>query len=311
MAEPVVGVLGAIGNTPVVELTKVVPEGSARIFLKLESLNPTGSYKDRMAKSIIEEAERRGDLKPGVTVVEATGGSTGSSLALFCAVKGYKFHVACSNAFAAEKLRTMAAFGADLHLINSPTGEITAELFGSIVAYAKSFTGKPGYYLADQFNNRDAFVGYAQLGEELIKQFPDGIDAFCAAIGGAGMCIGASKVIKPRWPQCRVIVLEPASAPLLTQGKTGKHSVEGVGPGFIPPLLDKEFYDEARAIEEAEAREMCKRLAREEGLLVGTSTGLNVTAAVALAKELGPGKTVVTVACDTGLKYMSGNLFIS
>lgn len=311
MQKPVAGVLGAIGNTPVVELTAVVPEGSARVFLKLESLNPTGSYKDRMAKSIIEEAERRGDLRPGMTVVEATGGSTGSSLALVCAVKGYKFHVACSNAFATEKLRTMEAFGADLHLINSPTGQITAELFASIVAYAKSYSEQPGCYLADQFNNRDAFPGYEQLGQELADQFPDGIDAFCGAVGGAGMVMGVSRVLKPKWPQCQVIVLEPASAPLLTQGKTGKHSVEGIAPGFVPPHLDKALYDEARAIEEDEARKMCRRLAREEGLLVGTSTGLNVAAAVALAKELGPGKTVVTVACDTGLKYMSGNLFSS
>lgn len=311
MSQPVNSILDAIGNTPCVKLKSVVPEGCADVFLKLESLNPTGSYKDRMAKSIIEEAERRGDLKPGMTVVEATGGSTGSSLALVCAVKGYKFHVACSNAFATEKLRTMGAFGADLHLINSPTGEITAELFGSIVQYAKSYAGNPDYYLADQFNNRDAFPGYKTLGEELVKQFPKGINAFCGATGGAGMAMGVSKVLKEEWPDCKVVILEPASAPLLTEGRTGKHSVEGIAPGFIPPLLDKALYDEARAIEEAEAREMCQRLAREEGILVGTSTGLNVVAAVALAKELGPGKTVVTVACDTGLKYMSGSLFSS
>ncbi|WQF86687.1 Putative tryptophan synthase beta chain-like, PALP domain-containing protein [Colletotrichum destructivum] len=307
---PVDTVLDAIGNTPCVRLRRMVPEGCADVYVKLESLNPTGSYKDRLARAIIEEAERRGDIRPGSTVVEATGGSTGSSLAFVCSLKGYRFVAVCSNAFAREKLRTMAAFGAVVENVHSPDGKITPELFASIVGRAKTIVAEnEGHYAADQFNNRDCIVGYRTLGEELVAQFPQGIDAFCAAIGGAGMAMGTSTVLKATRPSTRVVVLEPASAPLLTQGKGGTHGIEGIGPGFVPPLLDRALYDEVRAYPEQEAREMCRRLAKEEGILAGTSTGLNVVAALALAKELGPGKVVVTVACDTGLKYTSGNLY--
>ncbi|KAH7110746.1 tryptophan synthase beta subunit-like PLP-dependent enzyme [Dactylonectria macrodidyma] len=299
---PVSNVLDTIGNTPCLQLRRVVPEGHARVFIKLESLNPTGSYKDRMARSIIEEAERRGDLQPGMTVVEATGGSTGSSLAFVCAVKGYAFRVVSSDAFAQEKIHTMSAFGSTVELIKSPTGKITSDLIPSMRERAREISEKPGCYLADQFNNNDVLVGYERLGCELIEQFPSGIDGFCGAIGGAGMVMGVSKVLKSTWPECLVAILEPASAPVITEGRTGTHGVEGIGIGFVPPLLDKQLYDEARAVPEDEARAMCRRLAKEEGILVGTSTGLNVVAAIALAKNLGPGKTVVTVACDTGLK---------
>ncbi|GLA62837.1 hypothetical protein AtubIFM55763_004949 [Aspergillus tubingensis] len=305
---PVDSGLDAIGNTPVVRLRNVVPADHANVYLKLESLNPTGSYKDRMARSIIEEAERRGTLKPGMTVVEATGGSTGSSLAYICSVKGYRFRVVSSNAFAVEKLRTMSALGATLEIVHSETGTITADLIPSMVRRAREIAQEDGHYLADQFNNGDALPGYETLGEELAAQFPGGIDAFCGTVGGAGMVMGVSRVLKSKWPDTRVVVLEPASSPVITEGRTGSHSVEGIGIGFVPPHLDSKLYDEARGISEAEGRAMCRRLAREEGLLVGTSTGLNVVAAIALAKELGPGKTVVTVAVDTGLKYMNGNL---
>ncbi|KAK2017371.1 pyridoxal phosphate-dependent enzyme, beta subunit [Colletotrichum eremochloae] len=303
-------VLDAIGNTPCVRLRRVVPEGCASVYVKLESLNPTGSYKDRLAKAIIEEAERRGDIQPGSTIVEATGGSTGSSLAFVCSLKGYRFIAVCSDAFAKEKLRTMAAFGAEVENVHSHTGKITSDLFAAIVKRAKTIVEEnEGYYAADQFNNKDCIVGYSTLGDELVEQLPQGIDAFCGAAGGAGMVMGTSKVLKAARPDTRVVVLEPSSAPLLTQGKGGTHGIEGIGPGFIPPLLDSTLYDEIRAYPEEEAREMCRRLAKEEGILAGTSTGLNVVAALALAKELGPGKVVVTVACDTGLKYMSGNLY--
>jgi cysteine synthase len=304
---PVSSPLSAIGNTPVVRLNKVVPDNHASVYLKLESLNPTGSYKDRMAKSMIEEAERRGTLKPDMTVVEATGGSTGGSLAFICAVKGYKFKVVSSNAFAAEKLKMMAAFGAEVIIVESD--KITPDLFPNMLKLAKEIASEDGHYYTSQFSNADALPGYATLGEELAVQFPGGIDAFCGAAGSAGMIMGVSKVLKSKWPDTRVVVLEPASAPVISEGRTGgSHSVEGVGPGFVPPHLEKELYDEAGGIAEEEGRAMCRQLAREEGLLVGTSTGLNVVAAIALAKELRPGKTVVTVAVDTGLKYMNGNL---
>lgn len=308
-APPSVGhVLDAIGKTPCVHLRHVVPEGHAQVFVKLEGPNPTGSYKDRMALSMIEEAESRGDLKPGMTVVEASGGSTGSSLAFVCAVKGYKFHVVSSNAFSVEKLRTMEAFGAKVDLVHSPTGKITSDLILSMKEKAKSLAQKPNYYATNQFDNKDAFIGYVHMGRELVEKFPGGIDGFCGVVGTAGMVMGVSKVLKAKWPHTRVLVLEPASSPTITQGQPGTHSVEGVGVGFVPPLLDKDYYDEAWTIPEDEGRAMCRRLAKEEGILAGTSTGLNVVAAIRLAKELGPGKVVVTVACDTGLKYLHGPL---
>ncbi|WID99841.1 cysteine synthase family protein (plasmid) [Bosea vestrisii] len=305
---PVESALDAIGNTPVVRLRRIVPEGSAQVFVKLEYFNPTGSYKDRMAKSMIEGAERRGDLKSGMTVVEASGGSTGSSLAFVCAVKGYHFLVASSNAFAMEKLRTIRGFGATVELIHSASGKISADLIPSMIRHAQEVSKREDCYYSDQFNNRDALIGYENIGHELVAQFPDGIDAFCGAVGVAGMTMGVARILKSRSQKVRIVVLEPASSPVISEGRAGTHHVEGIGVGFIPPLLNHDLYDEARSIHEEEARAMCRRLAREEGLLVGTSTGLNVTAAIALARELGSGKTVVTVASDTGLKYMNGNL---
>ncbi|KAF9630232.1 Pyridoxal phosphate-dependent enzyme beta subunit [Lasiodiplodia theobromae] len=308
---PVESPLDAIGNTPAVRLRHVVPSGHAKVYVKLESLNPTGSYKDRLAKQLIEAAERRGTLKPGMTVTEATGGSTGSSLAFVCAAKGYKFQVACSNAFAQEKLRTMAAFGAQVDITHSPDGTVTKDLFPRMTEHVKTLVAAdPGaYFWTQQFSNADALAAYAALAEELVQQFPGGIDAFCSTVGTAGMVMGVARVLKPRWPHIRVIVCEPDGSPFLTEGRAGTHSVEGVAIGSMPPLLDSALYDEARAISEEEGRKMARRLAKEEALLVGTSSGLNVVAAVDLAKELGPDKTVVTVVCDTGLKYLNSNLF--
>lgn len=307
--QPVKNALDAIGNTPVVKLNRVVPEGSADVYLKLEYFNPTGSYKDRMARTLIEEAEKRGTLKPGMSVVEASGGSTGSSLAFVCSVKGYPFQVVTSNAFAQEKLKTMSAFGATVHIVNSPSGKIHADLIPSMILRMHEIEKEGNCYLTDQFNNRDALLGYEEIGSELLQQFPKGIAAFCGAVGVAGMVMGVSRILKAANPQTQVVVLEPAASPVISKGCAGEHHVEGTGVGFIPPLLDKELYDEARGIAEEDARKMCRRLAQEEGLLVGTSTGMNVVAAIELARELGPGETVVTVASDTGLKYMAGSLF--
>ncbi|KAL6236726.1 hypothetical protein BDW75DRAFT_205911 [Aspergillus navahoensis] len=311
---PAASSLSTIGNTPVMRLRNIVPDKDthAFVYLKLESVNPTGSYKDRMALSIIEEAEARGDLKPGMTVVEATGGSTGSSLAFICSMKGYKFHVVSSDAFAAEKIKTMRAFGADVEIVHAPGGKITKELFPEMMRRAKERveTDPNAFYYANQFNNSDALPGYVSLGRELVAQFPGGIDAFCGAAGSGGMLMGVSKVLRTEWPRTKVVVLEPASSPVISEGRVGVHGVEGVAPGFVPPHLDRGLYDETWGVDEAEARAMCRRLAREEGVLVGTSTGLNAVAAVRLAKELGPGKTVVTVACDSGLKYLNGDLLV-
>jgi cysteine synthase len=308
---PVTTALEAIGNTPVVQLQHTVPPNHASVFLKLEYFNPTGSYKDRMALAMIEQAEQRGALRSGMTVVEYTGGSTGSSLAFVCAVKGYKFHVVSSDAFASEKLKTMKALGAQLDIIASPSGNITSDLIPKMIARAKEIGTNRDSYMTDQFNNKDSLLGYEKIGDELIDQFPRGIDAFCGGVGIGGMLMGVARVLKLNNPKTLIVVLEPASSPVLSEGRAGEHHVEGLGVGFVPPLLDNTLYDEVRAIHETEARDMCRRLAKEEGLLVGTSTGLNVVAAVKIAGELGPGKSVVTVACDTGLKYMAGDLFES
>jgi cysteine synthase len=302
-------VLDAIGNTPLVELRRVAPSGGARVFIKLEYYNPTGSHKDRMARAVIEGAERRGDLKPGMRVVEYTGGSTGSSLAMVCAVKGYRFTPISSDAFAREKLETMRALGGDLILVPSDGGRITAELFARLQAALALETAQPGTLWADQFHNADVIAGYMPMGDELLRQTGGAITAFCGAVGTGGMLVGVARALKAAQSTARIVALEPAESPVLTEGRAGAHRVEGIGVGFRPAHLQDGDYDEARAIGESAAREMARRLAREEGILAGTSTGLNVAAAVELAAELGSEATVVTVAVDSGLKYLAGDLY--
>ena len=302
-------ILHAIGSTPVVRLRRLVEPGSAEVLVKLEYYNPTGSYKDRMALTMIEGAEARGALRAGMRVVEFTGGSTGSSLALVCAVKGYRFAPVSSDAFAKEKLDTMRAFGADLHLVASDGGRITPPLFDWMRAEVKRMVAEGNTFWTDQFNNTDALDGYSGIGRELLEQTGGTLDAFCGAAGTGGMIAGVSRALKAGGCGARIIALEPASAPLLTQGHGGPHRVEGTAPGFVPPHLKPGVYDEARAVDEAEARVLARRLAKEEGIFAGTSSALNVLAALQLAKELGPGKVVATVAVDTGLKYLAGDLF--
>ncbi len=301
--------LDVVGGTPVVQLHRVVPEGAADVFVKLEWFNPTGSYKDRMALAMIEEAEDRGDLRPGMTVVEYTGGSTGSSLAYVCAAKGYRFRVVSSDAFSVEKLRTMSAFGAELTLVESDGGHITPDLLPRMIETAGRFAAEPDAYWTDQLNNQDSLVGYRGIGRELLQQMDRPIDAFCASAGTAGMVMGVAEALRDEGSPARIVVLEPASTPVISGGEPGTHHVEGIGIGFVPPLLDHDRYDEARAIDEVEGRETARRLAAEEGLLAGTSTGLNVAGAIGLAIELGTGHAVVTVAVDTGLKYLAGDLY--
>jgi cysteine synthase len=306
---PVSSTLDAIGNTPLVKLSKVVAPNSADVYMKLEYYNPTGSYKDRMALAMIEEAEKRGDLRPGMTVVEYTGGSTGSSLAFVCAVKGYPIKIVSSDAFAQEKLRMMRAFGADLTLVPSEGGKITPDLIPRMIEVARELAAQGETYWTNQFHNADAQVGYAGIGREIIEQLNGKIDLFCGGVGTAGMLVGVSGELHKAVPTVRVVALEPASSPLLSQGRAGTHRVEGIGTGFLPPMLKREDYDEARGIDEGEARQMAVRLAKDEGIFAGISSGLNATAAVQLARELGPGHTVVTVAVDSGMKYLAGDLF--
>jgi len=299
-------VLSAIGNTPVVRLRRLVDEGSADVIIKLEFYNPTGSYKDRMALAMIEGAERRGTLRAGMRVIEYTGGSTGSSLALVCSVKGYPFIALSSDAWSEEKLRTMRAFGAEVRVFPSEGGKVTPGLIQTLKAEAERLAAEPGTFYANQFNNRDAIEGYRGIGTELLEQAGP-ISAFCGGVGTAGMISGVSQALKPGGT--RIIALEPDTSPVLTAGHGGPHRVEGMGVGFVPPHLTPDVYDEARAINEAEARVMARRLAREEGIFGGVSTGLNVVAALQLGRELGSGHTVATVAVDTGLKYLAGDLF--
>jgi len=301
--------LGAIGHTPVVQLRKVVPADAARVLVKLEYFNPTGSYKDRMARAMIEGAEARGELKPGMTVVEYTGGSTGSSLAFVCALKGYPLKIVTSDAFAPEKLRTIAAFGAELIIEPSSGGQITPDLIPRMIARAREIVAEEGAYPTDQFNNADMLNGYAGIATELLEQVDGPIDAFCGGVGTAGMILGVARSLRAAGGGTRIVGFEPASAPLLSEGRKGSHHIEGVGVGLVPPLLKEGDLDEVRAIDEGEARMMARRLAREEGIFTGVSSGMSATGAIALARELGPGKTVVTVAVDTGLKYLAGDLF--
>lgn len=301
--------LDAIGKTPVVRLRRVVPDGAAEVLVKLEYWNPTGSYKDRMARAIIEGAERRGDLRPGMSVVEYSGGSTGSSLAFVCSQKGYPLRIVTSDAFAPEKLRTIAAFGGELVMLPSEGGKITPDLIPRMVERAKEIAAEEGVYATDQFKNEDALTGYRDLATELVDQVAGPIDAFCAGVGTGGLLVGVSREFRYRGAKTEIVALEPGSAPLLSAGRKGAHHIEGVGVGIVPPLLREGDYDRALAVDEGEARAMARRLAREEGIFAGTSSGMNVVGAVQLAKELGPGKTVVTVAADFGLKYLAGDLY--
>jgi cysteine synthase len=302
------GILETIGNTPVVQLQHLAPRDAADIFVKLEYFNPTGSYKDRMALAMIEGAEARGALRPGMRVIEYTGGSTGSSLAMVCAVKGYAFHPLSSDAFAPEKIRTMEAFGAAVEMVPSDGGKVTPALFDRFKQRIASMVDEPGTFWTDQFHNADALNGYREIGVELLAQVGS-IDVFCGAVGTAGMLVGVSRAVKAGGNRVRVVALEPAGSPILTAGRGGAHRVEGTAPGFVPPHLTSADYDEARAIDEDEARAMARRLAREEGIFAGVSTGLNIVAALQLARELGPGRRVATIAVDTGLKYLAGDLF--
>lgn len=301
-------ILKVIGHTPVVRLTRLPEPGSADVFVKLEYFNPTGSYKDRMALAMIEGAEARGALKPGMRVVEFTGGSTGSSLAMVCAVKGYEFRPLSSDAFAREKIQTMEAFGATVEIVPSDGGKVTPALFDRFRARIDVLKEEPGTFWTDQFHNADALNGYREIGRELLEQLGR-VDVFCGAVGTAGMLVGVSRALKAGGSKVRVVALEPAGSPVLTTGHGGAHRVEGTAPGFVPPHLTSSDYDEARAIDEDDARAMANRLAHEEGIFAGTSTGLNVVAALQLARELGPGHRVATVAVDTGLKYLAGDLF--
>ncbi len=304
------GGMDAIGGTPVVRLDRQVGEGSAEVWVKLEAANPTGSYKDRMALAMIEGATRDGRLQPGQPVVEYTGGSTGSSLAFVCAVKGHPLRIVSSDAFAVEKLRTMQAFGADVELIPSPDG-ITPELIPAMVKRAGEIAAATGAFWTDQFNNVDMLDGYRRLGEELLQQLPGppAIGAFCSYVGTAGCFLGTTRALVEKLPELHRVVAEPAESAVLSGRPAGTHHIEGGGIGRWPPLLSAEDFDEVIAVPEADAFAMAREAARTEGIFSGPSTGANLVAALELARRLGPGHRVATVQVDSGLKYLAGKLY--
>jgi cysteine synthase A len=300
--------LGAIGNTPIVRLTRLPEPDSAEIWVKLESYNPTGSYKDRMALAMIEGAERSGRLRPGQTVVEYTGGSTGSSLAFVCSVKGYPLRIVTSDAFAVEKTRTIEAFGADVELISSPEG-ITPELIPRMMERAAEIVEEVDGFATDQFNNADMIDGYRAMGREILEQLDEPPDAFCSYIGTAGCFLGVTRELRASAPNVLRVGVEPAESAVLSGGERGTHHIEGGGAGFWPPLLGKDDLDEVIPISDADAFALARRAASEEGLISGPSTGANLAASAVLAKRLGSGKRVVTAQVDSGLKYLAGPLY--
>jgi cysteine synthase A len=300
------GVLATIGNTPIVRLGRLPEPGSAEIVVKLESHNPTGSYKDRMALAMIEGAERDGRLRPGQTVVEYTGGSTGSSLALVCAVKGYPLRIVSSDAYAPEKIATMRRLGAEVELVPSPEG-ITPTLVPRIVARAREVAVEVGGYQTDQFNNRDMLEGYRAIGVELLEQLDGRLDAFCLYVGTAGCFLGATRARRERLPELRRVAVEPAESAVLSGGEPGTHRIEGGVIGRWPPQLAPEDIDEVVAVSTRDAVAMARRAAGVEGLWSGPSTGANLAAALTVAGDLGPGRRVATILVDSGLKYLAGD----
>jgi len=302
-------VLDSIGHTPLVALRRVVPAGSARVLVKLEWANPTGSMKDRMARAVIEGAERDGRLEPGGTVVEYTAGTTGISLAFVCAAKGYRLHVVFSDAFSEEKRRTLRAYGAEITDVPSDHKRITAELIRKLIATSRRISERPGHWWSDQLNNRDAVAGYHALGEEIWTQAAGRVDWFVQAVGTAHSIHGTAEGLRAHDAKIRVAAVEPAESAVLSGGPSGSHHIEGIGIGFVPPLWEPKKVDEILSVPSAAAMEMSRRLAREEGLFAGTSSGANVVAALRLAERLGPGATVVTLLVDSGLRYLSTDLY--
>jgi cysteine synthase len=302
-------ILHAIGNTSMVRLRKVVPPGCADIFVKLEWENPSGSVKDRMAQAVISRAEEDGRLKPGDTVVEYTGGSTGASLALICAAKGYRIRIVSSDAFSREKLDHMAALGAELTIVPSEGGRTTRKLILDMIEAARELSREPHTCWTDQLNNRDSIAGYYPLGEEIWSQTKGEIDAFVHCVGTAASSHGVATVLKRHKPGIRIVVVEPAESSVLLGGQPAPHNIEGVGIGFTPPLWDPTLVDEILPVRTDDAKDMARRIAREEALFAGTSSGANVVAAIRVAERLGPGARVVTLMTDSGLKYLSTDVY--
>jgi cysteine synthase A len=300
----------AIGNTPLIKLDRLAEPGCAEIYVKYEGANPTGSMKDRMALSMVEGAERRGQLKPGDKVMDYTGGSTGSSLAMVCATKGYKAYFVSSDAFAEEKLQTMKAFGAELEIFPSGDRKITAQLIDSMIKRARELSKEPNVFWTDQFNNIDNRNGYHNMAKEIISVLGKDIDEFIMGVGTGGCFSGNSEILKKEIPAIRCIAIEPYHVRALSGGEiSGNHKLEGIGAGFVPSICRLDLADEIVAVKDEDAVDTARKLARLEGIFGGTTSGANVWTAVQRARKLGAGKKIVTVVCDSGLKYLNGDLY--
>ncbi len=300
-------ILDAIGDTPLIELTKLQGTNGPRLYAKWEGANPTGSMKDRMAAAMVAGAKRDGRLKPGQSVVEYTGGSTGSSLALVCAVTSHPLHILTADCFSEEKIRTMRALGAQVEVHKTPAGQVYP---GLIERWKKRVHERVdnGAYWTEQMQSTYQLEGYASMADEILADCPEVTD-FVMSVGTGGCAMGTARRFREDGADVRVHLVEPAESPYLTQGEGGSHTVEGIAVIAEPPLLDKTLYQNVLAIPEADGKKTARRLAREQGLLAGTSTGLNIAAALRLSKELPEDARIVTVAVDTGLKYLSGGLF--
>jgi len=301
--------MAAIGNTPLLKLERLSEPGCADIYVKYEGANPTGSMKDRMALAMIEGAEKRGQLRPGGTVVEYTGGSTGGSLAMVCAKKGYRAHFVSSDAFAKEKLQTMRIFGAGLDLISSERG-ITAKLIDDMIARARELSKAPNTFWTDQFNNIDNRNAYHQMAKEIIDVLGTDIDEFITGVGTGGSFSGNAEYLKEKIPGIRCIPIEPLHVRALSGGDiSGAHKLEGIGSGFVPSICRLDLADEIMAVSDEDAYATARTMARLEGIFGGTTSGANVWAAIQRARIIGPGKKIVTIIVDSGLKYLNGDLY--
>jgi len=302
-------ILDAIGHTPLVELRRVVPPGGARIVAKLESTNPTGSMKDRVARAMVDGAIASGKLPQGGTVVEYTAGTTGVSLALICAASGYRAHFVYSDAFSEEKRCTMRAYGAELTDVSSGGKGITERLIKGMIAKADEISRRPGHWYCDQLNNRDGEAGYHALGDELWEQADGRVDAFVQAVGTAHSIHGAAHALRNHNRRLHVVAVEPGESAVLSGKPSGSHHIEGIGIGFMPPLWRPAEVNEIIPVPTAEAKAMARRLAREEAIFAGTSTGANIVAALQVARRLSSGATVATIIIDSGLRYLSTDVF--
>ena len=301
-----------IGRTPLVRLERVVPDNGVEIWVKWEGANPTGSMKDRMALAMVLGAEQRGQLRPGGRVVDYTGGSTGSSLAMVCAARGYRAHFVSSDAFSEEKLQTMRAFGATLDVVPCDGGKVTPALIQTCLARVRQLAGEPDTFWTDQFNNADNRAGYHAMAEETLETLGGRLDEYVMMVGTAGSFSGNAEVFKAKVPGVRCVAGEPATSQALTRpGPFTGHRIEGTGAGFVPAIYRDDLADAVVAVNDADAFATARRLAREEGLFGGISSGANVWIALQRARALPAGARIVTTICDSGLKYLRGELYRS